>query len=76
MPENNKVAIVIPVYNHGTRISDVVHKTVVLGYPLFVVDDGSTDATAEMLAAMDNENITVLSHSQNRGKGEIGRAQV
>lgn len=69
MPENNKIAIVIPVYNHGTRISDVVHKTVVLGYPLFVVDDGSTDATAEMLAAMDNENITVLSHSQNRGKG-------
>lgn len=69
MPENNKVAIVIPVYNHGTRISDVVHKTVALGYPLFVVDDGSTDATAEMLAALKNENITVLTHSQNKGKG-------
>ncbi len=69
MPKNNKVAIVIPVYNHGTRISDVVHKTVALGYPLFVVDDGSTDATAVILAAMENENITVLTHSQNRGKG-------
>lgn len=69
MPENNKVAIVIPVYNHGTRINDVVHKTVALGYPLFVVDDGSTDTTAEMLAALKNENITVLTHSQNKGKG-------
>jgi len=60
---------VVPVYNHGTRISDVVHKTVALGYPLFVVDDGSTDATAEMLAALKNENITVLTHTQNMGKG-------
>ena len=69
MQKNNNVAIVVPVYNHGTRISDVVHKTVALGYPLFVVDDGSTDATAEMLAALKNENITVLTHSQNMGKG-------
>ncbi len=69
MPENNRVAIVIPVYNHGTRISDVVAKVVALGYPLFVVDDGSTDATAEMLSAMDNQKITVITHSENLGKG-------
>lgn len=69
MPQSNKVAIVIPVYNHGTRISDVVQQAVALGYPLFVVDDGSTDATAEMLAAMDKGSITVLTHPQNRGKG-------
>jgi glycosyltransferase involved in cell wall biosynthesis len=69
MPESNNIAIVVPVYNHGTRISDVVHKIVALGYPLFVVDDGSTDTTAEMLAAMDKQNITVLTHSQNMGKG-------
>ncbi len=67
MIDHRKVAIVIPVYNHGTRISDVLWKASALGYPVFVVDDGSTDGTAEILNSM--ENITVLTHKQNTGKG-------
>lgn len=67
MIDRSKVAIVIPVYNHGTRISDVVWKAFALGYPIFVVDDGSTDGTATILSSM--ENITVLTHQQNIGKG-------
>lgn len=62
-----KVAIVIPSYNHGTRISDVVWKSMDLGFPLFVVDDGSTDATVEILSGI--EGITVVTHAENRGKG-------
>ena len=67
MLDHSNVAVVIPTYNHGTRISDMVLKTVATGYPVFVVNDGSTDNTAEILASM--EDITVLSHSQNMGKG-------
>jgi glycosyltransferase involved in cell wall biosynthesis len=67
MLNRSKVAIVIPAYNHGTRISDVVWKAVALDHPVFVVDDGSTDNSAEILSSM--EGITVLSHSQNMGKG-------
>lgn len=67
MRDCSKVAIVIPVYNHGTRISNVVRQAVAQNYPVFVVDDGSTDNTAELLSSM--EGITVLSHSQNLGKG-------
>jgi len=67
MLNHNRVAIVIPTYNHGTRISDVVWKTASLGYPVFVVDDGSTDNSAEILSSIDG--ITVLTHSRNRGKG-------
>ena len=63
----DKVAIVIPTYNHGNRISEIVWKTTALGYPVFVVDDGSTDKTAEILASIGG--ITVLTHSQNMGKG-------
>jgi glycosyltransferase involved in cell wall biosynthesis len=65
--DRNRVAIVIPVYNHGTRISDVLCKASALGFPVFVVDDGSTDDTAAMLSSM--EGLTVLRHSQNMGKG-------
>ncbi len=62
-----KTAIVIPVYNHGSRISDVLCKAVGLGFPVFVVDDGSTDNTAAMLNSA--AGVTVLRHSQNMGKG-------
>lgn len=67
MLNHDRLAIVIPVYNHGTRISDVLLKTIPLGYPVFVVDDGSTDQTAEVLSSM--EGITVHTHQQNLGKG-------
>ena len=67
MLDRKKVAIVIPVYNHGTRISDVVYQVLPLGFPVFVVDDGSTDTTPDILSALDT--ITVLTHSHNKGKG-------
>ncbi len=68
MIDRSRVAIVIPAYNHGVRISDVVWKAVNMGYPVFVVNDGSTDNSAALLAAMDG--ITVLEHTLNMGKGE------
>lgn len=67
MLNRKTVAIVIPSYNHGTRISDVVWQSIALGFPLFVVDDGSTDATAAILSGIDG--ITVITHAENRGKG-------
>jgi len=69
MPHSDSVAIVIPVYNHGTRISELVHAVSALGHTLFVVDDGSTDSTPEILAALNIQNFTVIRHPENRGKG-------
>lgn len=67
MLKQSRVGIVIPTYNHGSRLSDVVWQARVLDLPVFVVNDGSTDNTAEILSSM--EGITVLTHPENRGKG-------
>ena len=60
-------AIIIPVYNHGKQIGEVIRQTRQLALPIFVIDDGSTDSTPEVLAACDG--ITVLRHAENLGKG-------
>lgn len=62
-----KIAVVIPVYNHGDRIQGVVREVRKLKLPVFVVDDGSTDQTAARLQEF--ADITVLKHSENHGKG-------
>ncbi len=62
-----RCAVVIPAYNHGRQIRDVLAKTLRFGFPVFVVDDGSTDSTPEILASF--PQVTVLRHEMNQGKG-------
>jgi glycosyltransferase involved in cell wall biosynthesis len=62
-----RAAIIIPVYNHSARVAEVIREAQHLGLPMFVIDDGSTDGTPEVLEQL--EGITVLRHSVNLGKG-------
>ncbi len=64
---NIRFAFIIPVYNHEATVAQVVRLAQELGYPVFVVDDGSTDETAKRLAEI--RGITLLQHSKNEGKG-------
>jgi len=63
----DRLAVIIPVYNHESRVAGVVAAARKLRVPLFVVDDGSTDATYERIRNL--PGITILRHSKNRGKG-------
>lgn len=63
----NRMAVVIPVYNHGSRVAGVVTAAKALNVPVFVVDDGSMDETPERIIEI--PGITVLRHSENQGKG-------
>jgi len=61
----NRVIALIPAWNEGSRISPVLEAT--LNYlPVLVVDDGSTDDTADMAEAA---GATVVRHLNNCGKG-------
>ena len=63
---NERVIALIPAFNEAARIGEVVKRTVPLVSQVVVVDDGSTDNTAEVACTA---GATVLRHEQNRGKG-------
>lgn len=67
--KNNKMrfAFVIPVYNHAGTMAQVVRDAQALSFPVFVVDDGSTDNTYDQIKEI--EGIKILRHDQNQGKG-------
>ena len=44
-----RFAIVIPVYNHALNMEQVAREALKLGFPVIVVDDGSTDDTRRRL---------------------------
>ncbi len=60
------ICIIIPAYNAGQTISNVVCEGLQFGTPLLVVDDGSTDATASIAGSLP---INVIRHRCNQGKG-------
>lgn len=60
------VAAVIPAYHEEKHIGDVVRRTLQQLANVVVVDDGSTDATAEETRKAGGE---VIVHEQNQGKG-------
>ena len=66
-PNKHRAAVVIPVYNHEQMVAEVVQRSLKLGFPVIVVDDGSTDGTYEQIKRI--EGIRLLRHRSNRGKG-------
>ena len=60
-------AFIIPVYNHAATVAQVVKDAQALRFPVFVVDDGSTDNTYDQIKEI--TDIQILRHQQNLGKG-------
>ena len=64
------VAIVIPALNEALRIDEVVSEALVHSEHVIVVDDGSDDATPDIVAALP---VTLLRHARRMGKGQALR---
>ncbi|HKR77284.1 MAG TPA: glycosyltransferase family 2 protein [Rhodanobacter sp.] len=61
----------IPIYNHGGTIGRTVQALRAHGLPVLIVDDGSDDATREVLDALvrDTDDVQLLRLPHNQGKG-------
>ncbi len=65
--DRNTVAAIIPAYHEEKHIADVARRTLRQLVNVVVVDDGSSDATADEAR---KAGAAVIVHEQNRGKGE------
>lgn len=64
------ISVIIPTYNHAEtlpRAIDSVLAQTFEAFELLIVDDGSTDGTADVAAAYEDDRIRYVSHETNRG---------
>ena len=73
------LSIIIPAYNEAATISAVLEKVLAVPLPggmareIIVVNDGSTDGTADVLGARLNPQVKII-HQKNQGKAGAIRA--
>lgn len=65
------ISVIIPVYNEAKTIGQILEKinAVDIDKEVIVVDDGSTDGTDRILREIRYNNLKVIHHTSNRGKG-------
>src|SRR5581483_6414154 len=74
MPEYKKVSIVIPIFNERLTVHIVLDQvktadTLGLEREIILVDDHSTEGTAEYLKSLNEPNVRTFFHEKNKGKG-------
>ncbi|MGO8751788.1 MAG: glycosyltransferase family 2 protein [Thermoguttaceae bacterium] len=66
------LTVIVPVFNESATIDQVLRRVLSAPYrkQVIVVDDGSSDGTAEVLEAWEGHPaVELLAHGRNRGKG-------
>lgn len=71
-----RISAIVPIYNERRAVAQTIHQltqaldALTRDYEIILVDDGSTDGTAEVLNQFDSgPNIRVLRNERNRGYG-------
>lgn len=70
-----KLSIIIPVFNEKNTIAEIIKrvKCVDIDKEIIIVDDYSMDGTREILKTSKDNNIKVIYHTKNLGKGAAVR---
>lgn len=65
------LSVIVPVYNETGTIRQILEKinAVKIDKEIIVVDDGSSDGTEKILRDIKYNNLKIIHHSSNRGKG-------
>ena len=65
------LSIIIPVYNEKNTIRETLDEVLATSIEkeVVVVDDGSTDGTRDLLTELDLDNVKIIFHDFNSGKG-------
>ena len=66
-----KYGFVVPVYNHGSTLEEVVNNLNEYGFPIIVVDDGNDEKNKAFInqVAEKFDSVVVVTHKKNKGKG-------
>jgi glycosyltransferase involved in cell wall biosynthesis len=67
MDNSQRWLAALPVYNEVKYVAGILDEVVKYASDVLVVDDGSTDGTADILA--DRSDVQVIRHERNRGYG-------
>ena len=65
--KENKACVLIPTYNNEGSLAAVIKDVLAYTNDIIVVNDGSTDSTAQILSGF--KNIHIVSYLPNQGKG-------
>jgi glycosyltransferase involved in cell wall biosynthesis len=77
-----KLSILMPVYNEQATLREILKQIRAVEIPgvnkeIIAVDDGSTDGSREILTEEEtSDDLTVIYHEQNRGKGAAVRSAI
>jgi glycosyltransferase involved in cell wall biosynthesis len=69
MLEGKRVAVVVPAHNEEGLIAQMLQGVPGFVDRIFVIDDASSDATADLARQVDDPRVEVLVHARNQGVG-------
>ena len=79
LPNQFCLSVIVPVYNEQQTVGTVVNRLRSTGIPMqiILVDDGSSDGTGTAVDCFESdEDVVVLHHDRNRGKGAAIRTGI
>ena len=75
-----RLSVIVPVYNERNTVGEIIRRMRRVELPvdleIVAVDDGSSDGTDKVLAALEDSTLRVLTHETNQGKGACIRSGV
>ncbi len=69
-----KTCILLPAYNVESTLGELVKQLRCFDHSILIIDDGSTDSTGTIARGCVGDRVSLISHTQNYGKGRALRS--